>query len=134
MCEELDNEHEEQQPGGGRAKATNPVGQFTEFDLERSWLVLRLQAHQDLSIRAVRTDAGDEVGTDSLENLGAADDERVKFVGRSAVLNSLPYFLTGSLLHLVGLTSCRRFIAFDAMARDEDSICGDGVARLEMEN
>ena len=66
---ELDQEHEEQQDCSGRTKPSDPVGQLTKFDLEGGGLIVSLQTHQNFPIRAVRANAGDEISSDTLENL-----------------------------------------------------------------
>lgn len=42
--------------------------------------------------------------------------------------------LSARFLHLIGLASCRRLIAFDVVARNENSVGWYEVARLEMKH
>lgn len=110
----------------------NPVCQSSQFDLQRSRLICHLQRRQDPPMRRESANIGNQVSSNTFKNSTSRNDKRITFPCRGSIFDSPPDLLSGCLFHLIRFAGCRGFIAFDAVSRNQYTICGRRVTGFKM--
>lgn len=116
------------------SEASDPVGHGSELHLQGCRLGLDLEREQNLAVAGVDAGAGDEERADALEHLATGDNEGVNLFGRRPGAEPLPGLAAGGLLEGVGLAGRGGLVALYAVAADKDSVRGDGVAGLYVQD
>ena len=82
----------------------------------------------------MHTSSGNHERTNTFRDLGARQNERVDLLEIVVPFDGLEGLLARHFLEQVRLSSSRRLVALDAVALDENTIHGDHVTRLQIDN
>lgn len=154
-ADEQDNQHDQ---GSQTAQLCNLLSQAVQLGLKRGILGLGTERHHGSAVETVLANTGDDVETNTLENLGARDNEWIDTVeGMGLLLDDLDTFVVGvkgcvlvgrgvlglleSLVLLVGdlfdgirLSGHGRLVALEVVSSEVDTIGGDDITGLEVED
>lgn len=87
------------------------------------------RTHHDLAVERVLTDIGSDILSDSLEDLGSRKEEAIDL----ALLGAIELF-ERSFANGVRFSSSARLVAANVVAREEETVDGEDLSRLNVED